>query len=346
MATNRPYDLDEAMHRRIMLAIEFRQPDHILRKTIWEAHIPQQMQLADDVDLNALALRFELTGGFIKNAILSALSIAVSRDGDAPTVCHEDLLRGANLQLRGRLRMKDFHRRLIPARGLDQVIIPDPIMKNLKEIIQFEKARSVLFGQWGFDKTEQQGLTVLFHGLPGTGKSLAAEAVGYEVGKPLKLVNCGELLSKWVGESTKNIDSIFEEARSTDAILVFDEAEGLFGQRTDMKTSTDRYANVDVGVLLYHIERFPGIIILTTNLIDNMDKAFFRRLKFVLHFDTPSFDLRKKLWKLLIPGETPLEDGGVDYDKLAHYEMSGGDIKSFFYLHHYYIGSLVRLCIL
>lgn len=111
--------------------------------------------------------------------------------------------------------------------------------------------RSVLFGQWGFGKTEQQGLTVLFHGAPGTGKSLAAEAVGYEVGKPLKVsnesngtmcyliiikvVNCGELLSKWVGESTKNIDSIFEEARSTDAILVFDEAEGLFGQRTDMR---------------------------------------------------------------------------------------------------------------
>ena len=95
--------------------------------------------------------------------------------------------------------------------------------------------RSVLFGQWGFSATEQQGLTCLFHGFPGTGKSLAAEAVGYEVGKPLKVVNCGELLSKWVGESTKNIDSIFQEARSTDAILVFDEAEGLFGQRTEMR---------------------------------------------------------------------------------------------------------------
>ena len=92
--------------------------------------------------------------------------------------------------------------------------------------------RAVLFGQWGFAKRNHQGLTILLHGAPGTGKTLVAEAIGYEVGKPLKVVNCGELLSKWVGESTKNIDAIFQEARHQDAILVFDEAEGLFGERT------------------------------------------------------------------------------------------------------------------
>ena len=92
--------------------------------------------------------------------------------------------------------------------------------------------RSVLFGQWGFAKRNHQGLTILLHGDPGTGKTLVAEAIGYEIGKPLKVVNCGELLSKWVGESTKNIDAIFQEARHQDAILVVDEAEGLFGKRT------------------------------------------------------------------------------------------------------------------
>ncbi|KAL5457433.1 hypothetical protein EMCRGX_G034692 [Ephydatia muelleri] len=323
MATNRPYDLDEAMHRRIMIAIEFRQPDHILRKSIWESHIPETMKLDSSVDLNELALRFELAGGFIKNAVLSALSIAVSRDGDNPVILQQDLLQGANLQLRGRLRMKDFHRRVVPSCGLDKIIVPDDLIKTLREIVQFEKARqvSILFGQWGFGADGEQGITVLLHGAPGTGKSKAAEALGYEV------VNCAELLSKWVGESTKNIDAIFEEARHSDAILVFDEAEGLFGSRTEMSTSTDRYANVDVGVLLYHIERFPGIIILTTNLIDNIDKAFFRRLKFVLHFDVPPFKLRAKLWRLLIPEETPLA-ADVDFEKLAHFEMSGGNIKS------------------
>ncbi len=95
--------------------------------------------------------------------------------------------------------------------------------------------RAVLFGQWGFARRNHQNLTILLHGPPGTGKSVLAEAIGYEVGKPLKVVNCGELLSKWVGESSKNIDSIFAEGRQSDAILVFDEAEGLFGQRTEMR---------------------------------------------------------------------------------------------------------------
>ena len=159
MATNRPYDLDEAMHRRIMIAIEFRQPDHILRKAIWESHMPEQMKLAEDVDLvskllrrsslssllfqNELALRFELTGGFIKNAILSALSIAVSREGDSPTVSQKDLLQGANLQLRGILRMKDFHHRVVPSKGLDKIIVTEKLNKSLMEIVQYEKARCV-----------------------------------------------------------------------------------------------------------------------------------------------------------------------------------------------------------
>lgn len=101
--------------------------------------------------------------------------------------------------------------------------------------VYFQYFRAVLFGQWGFAKRNHQGLTILLHGTPGTGKTLVAEAIGYEVGKPLKVVNCGELLSKWVGESTKNIDAIFQEARHQDAILVFDEAEGLFGERTGNK---------------------------------------------------------------------------------------------------------------
>ena len=200
-------------------------------------------------------------------------------------------------------------------------------MASLKEIIQYEKARAVLFGQWGFGKTSARGLAVLMHGKPGTGKSHAAEAIGYEVGKPLKVVNCGELLSKWVGESTKNIDALFEESKSIDAILLFDDCDGLFGSRTSMGSSTDRYANVDVGVLLYHIERFPGIIIMTTNVIENLDKAFYRRFRYMLHFDSPNQIERAKLWKTLIPNETPVK-GEIDFHSLSNLEMTGGSIKN------------------
>ena len=200
-------------------------------------------------------------------------------------------------------------------------------MDSLKEIVQYEKARAVLFGQWGFGKTSSRGLAVLMHGKPGTGKSHAAEAIGYEVGKPLKVVNCGELLSKWVGESTKNIDALFEESKNIDAILLFDDCDGLFGTRTTVGSSTDRYANVDVGVLLYHIEKFPGIVVMTTNVIENLDKAFYRRFRYMLHFDTPNQNDRAKLWKLLIPNETPVK-GVINFNSLSSFEMTGGSIKN------------------
>lgn len=159
------------------------------------------------------------------------------------------------------------------------------------------------------------------------GKTHAAEAIGFEVGKPLKVVNCGELLSKWVGESTKNIEALFEEANNMDAILLFDDCDGLFGQRTNVTTATDRYSNVDVGVLLYHIEKFSGIVILTTNLLENLDKAFYRRFRYIIEFTLPPAHLRAQIWRLLIPNEAPLEKD-VDFTSLSSLELTGGAIKN------------------
>jgi len=266
MATNRPFDLDEAMHRRITLAVEFREPDTRLRESIWRNHLPVGLPLAADVDLGALAQKFELSGGYIKNAVLSALSLAVARD-EEPIITAADLEQGARLQLRSRLKLHDFDRRVVPTCGLE---------------------RNVLFSQWGFDqKRYGQGIGSLFWGPPGTGKSLAAEAVAYETGKPMMVVNAAELVSRYVGDTGKNIETLFKTARTNGAVLVFEEAEGLFGTRTDVADATDRYANLDIGLLLYHLERFPGIVILTTNKQDTIDEAFFRRLQFNLEFPMP-----------------------------------------------------------
>lgn len=331
MATNRAFDLDEAMHRRVTLAIEFRQPDPVLRQKIWRAHVPSGLTLADDIDWKALAMKYELTGGFIKNAVLSALSSAVNRDKENPVIKHEDLERGSRLQLRGRLGMVDFDRRVVPTRGIEDIIADDAVVKQLQEIINFEKARQVLFGQWGYSEKMcyDQGTTALFYGLPGVGKTLAAEAVGFETGKPLKVINCAELVSKYVGETAKNIEYVFKEARTLDAILVFDEAESLFGARSDKQdSSTDRYANLDVGLLLYHLERFPGIVILTTNLMPTLDSAFHRRLRFMVEFPTPDVKLREKLWRIHLPPNAPLAPD-VDLAKLAgRFAFAGGNIKN------------------
>jgi hypothetical protein len=172
LATNRPSDLDEAMHRRITLAIEFRKPDHILREKIWHSIIPSKLKLAEDVNITELAIKFELTGGFIKNACLSALSFAVARDSTNPIITQDDFLKAASHQLRGRLSMVDFDRRIVPTRGLDVVILSSELKESLQNIVDFGKAQSILFGQWGFDKQHggSKGIGALFHGLPGTGE--------------------------------------------------------------------------------------------------------------------------------------------------------------------------------
>jgi hypothetical protein len=167
----RASDLDEAMYRRISLSVEFRKPDHILREKIWKTLQPPRLKVSDDVNLMELALKYELTGGFIKNAWLSALSFAVSRDEVNPIVSQDDLKKAASHQLRGRLSMVDFDRRIIPTRGLDMVILPKEIKSALQDIVNFGKAEAILFGQWGFSSQHggSKGVSVLFHGHPGTG---------------------------------------------------------------------------------------------------------------------------------------------------------------------------------
>ncbi|KAL1496903.1 hypothetical protein AB1Y20_014482 [Prymnesium parvum] len=330
LATNRPMDLDEAMHRRITLAIEFTKPDQLLREQIWRSMHPPKLQLADDVDFMALARKYELSGGFIKNAWLTALSISVAREGLTPTVTQADLHEGAAHQLRGRLAMSNFDRGVVPRYGLENVILPSSVKEKLKQIVNYQKAQAVLFGQWGFEKQHgrAQGISALFHGPPGTGKTMAAEAIGFDVGRPLLVVNCAQLIDKYVGESAKNIERVFDEAKNQDAVLVFDEAEGLFAERSNDGGSTNRHDNLNVGVLLHHMETFSGVVVAITNRYAQVDSAFHRRFKFILEFALPDGATRSKLWRKLIPDAAPLEKD-VDFEALGdRFELSGGSIKS------------------
>lgn len=330
MATNRPFQLDKAMHRRITMDIEFNYPDPCFRERIWQEHLPSTLPLADDVDLRSLAVKYEFSGGYIKNAVLAALSGASSRQKEKLVLRMSDLEQGAKLQMRGHLSRGDFDRKIVPKNGMDALILPAKLNSSLREVIHFEKARNVLFGQWGFEDVTSYGSGngVLFHGPPGIGKTMAAEAIGYEIGRPLMVINIAELLSKYVGETAKNIEAVFQEARNNSCIPVFDEAEGLFAGRSAGNGATDRYANVDVNILLHHMERFPGMVILTTNLIDNIDQAIFRRLKFILEFKKPDRTLRRQLWQQLIPARTPQADD-IDFKALAsQYEFTGGNIKN------------------
>lgn len=330
LATNRAYDLDEAMHRRISLAVEFRKPDHIMRKEIWESLRPPKLPLDENVNLGLLAQKFELTGGLIKNAWLQSVSLMIQRSGDK--VNHDDLTQASSEQVIGQLSMAEFDRRVVPTCGLDSIVLKPSIMEALNGIVHYSKAQSVLFGQWGFDKIHRSttGISALFTGPPGVGKTLAAEAIGFDLGRPLMVVNVAELVSKWVGETGKNIDAVFADAKKRDAVLVFDEAEGMFASREIQgSTSGSRHDNLNVGILLQHMETFNGVCIAITNTKDAIDEAFFRRFRFVLEFEMPDRDERERIWKAMVPKNCPLAED-VSLGTLAsRYEMmNGGSIKN------------------
>eukprot|EP01130_Rhizamoeba_saxonica_P002735 TRINITY_DN1249_c0_g1_i1.p1 TRINITY_DN1249_c0_g1~~TRINITY_DN1249_c0_g1_i1.p1 ORF type:complete len:633 (+),score=125.88 TRINITY_DN1249_c0_g1_i1:1566-3464(+) len=336
LATNRAYDLDEAMHRRITVAIEFNSPDFALRKEIWKSHVPKLVHLDDDVDWDALAMDYELTGGFIKNAMLHALSSAIARGSNYDdevvefSLNHNDLTNGAKLQLRGHLRLAEIDRlrRIIPVMGIDQLVLYPEIISQLQQIIGFEKAKKLLYGHWGFSNTNslsKRGTVVLLTGREGTGKSSIAEALGYEIGRPLKEINCGEFISGFVRGTSRSIELLFKDAKSSDAVLVFDNASLLFGA-TSYTTSVRQIH--DVSIIVYHISRYPGLVVLSAESEDDIDMSLFKNIDFKINIPNPDLNLRKNLWKKLIPEKAPTE-GDINFKMLAKKfsSFSGGDIR-------------------
>jgi len=329
MATNRPFELDEAMRRRITLPVEFPPPDAAQRARIWNNHIPDKLRLSAAPDFETLGYRYELTGGLIKNAILAALSAAAARNPEVPEVSPADLDAAARNQVTAKLQMTDARDRIIPRQGLNRVVLPEALRASLLDLIAAQKARRTLISEWGFPEDSTGfGATALFHGPSGTGKTLAALAVAYELGRVVKRVNLARVVSKWVGEGAKNIEAVFDEAEHSGAVLLFDEADALFAGRSAVAAATDRYANLEVAVLLQRLEEFTGVAILTTNLFENIDQAFLRRIHFVQAFERPGKTERERLWQLHIPERMPLAED-VDFQSLAAaHRVTGGQIRN------------------
>jgi SpoVK/Ycf46/Vps4 family AAA+-type ATPase len=210
------------------------------------------------------------------------------------------------------------------------LIIPEEPLGQLRDICaQFTHRRRVL-QEWGFGRKLPYGtgITVLFAGPSGTGKTMAAEIVANEVGLDLYKIDLAVVLSKYIGETEKNLDKIFTAAEQANAILFFDEADALFGKRSEVKDSHDRYANLEISYLLQKMEQFEGIAILATNLRQNLDEAFVRRLAFIVQFPFPDETMRRQIWAGIWPTSVPLAED-VDLDTLAkQLRLSGGNIKN------------------
>jgi ATPase family associated with various cellular activities (AAA)/Winged helix domain, variant len=214
--------------------------------------------------------------------------------------------------------------------GWSDIVLPDDVLDSLKEFVARVRHRRTVYERWGYDKklTSARGVTGLFTGSPGTGKTLVASAIAKDLGLDLYRVDLARVVSKWIGETERNLAAVFDAAEDGQAVVLFDEADSLFTKRTEVKSSVDRYANLEVNYLLQRLDTFEGIAILTTNFGGGIDAAFKRRLSFRLTFPFPDEEMRERLWRIHVPPEVP-RAGDLDFEMLAErYRLSGGYIRN------------------
>jgi hypothetical protein len=306
---------------------DFPVPSFLARGRLWQHALAEsRCPLAIDADIQGVAERFALTGGAIHQACAEAARHLLLRGGTACTT--RDLESAARDQSNHGLRR--FGRKVSGAAGWNSLVAPLHILRQLRDVCTAERHRHTVYSQWGFDQrlSSGKGLNVLFCGASGTGKTLAAGIVAQDLGLDLYRVDLSIVVSKYIGETEKQLSQIFREAQTSNAVLLFDEADALFGKRSEVKDAHDRYANVEVAYLLQKMEEYEGIVILATNLRRNMDDAFTRRMHHIVEFPFPDADHRERIWKTILPPAAPLAPG-VDFGFLARqFELAGGNIRN------------------
>jgi len=209
-------------------------------------------------------------------------------------------------------------------------VLPDDQKDRLEEIVIHVRHRRRVLGDWGFGRTLSlgKGLGALFSGPPGTGKTMAAGVLAAELGLPLYQIDLSSVVSKYIGETEKQLARVFDEADAMGAMLFFDEADAMFGKRTEVRDAHDRNANLETSYLLQRLEAYEGVVILASNFAKNMDEAFVRRLRFIIEFPMPGEEERRRIWERVFPDEAP-RDRGVDLGFLARrLEVPGGVIRN------------------
>ncbi|MEU4427304.1 AAA family ATPase [Actinoplanes sp. NPDC024001] len=227
-----------------------------------------------------------------------------------------------------RMALDELGRRMEPSARWEDLVLPEPQRETLREIVAHVRQRGVVYEEWGFASVLRRGLgvTALFAGGSGTGKTLAAEVLAASLGLDLFVIDLSQVISKYIGETEKNLRRVFDAAERGGALLLFDEADALFGKRSEIKDSHDRYANIEVSYLLMRMEAYRGLAILTTNMKKALDTAFLRRIRFVVDFPFPGPVEREEIWRRVIPFGAPAD--GLDFSRLAQLTIAGGSIRN------------------
>jgi hypothetical protein len=304
-------------------------PDHVLidlptlsvaeRAEQWRAALGDHALMVRDLD--ALAARFVVGTGTIRR-VTALAARGAGRDTD----------RAVDDAMRQHLESKlgNIATRVTRLANWSQVVLPSDIQDSIIELVARIRHRRTVLDTWGFDglMTSARGVTALFQGSPGTGKTMVAGAIAKELGLDLYRIDLSRVVSKWIGETEQNLGKVFDAAEEGQAVILFDEADSLFAKRTEVRTSVDRYANLEVNYLLQRLDSFEGVAILTTNFGTSIDPAFKRRMSVRVTFPFPDEEAREQLWRVHLPEKLPTR-GKLDLEGLARrYKMSGGYIRN------------------
>jgi hypothetical protein len=314
---------DPAGSREVPYLAEARPAEPGERARLWRAEVNGAGMAG--LDAAAVTAPYRLTPDQVRRAARAA---RLQAEGAGRSVGAGDLRAGARAQ--NAAGLERLARRIEPAVSFADLVLAADVLRQLRELTVRARHREVVLGEWrmGGAASRRRGLTALFAGSSGTGKTMAAEVLAFEMGLDLYVVDLASVVDKYVGETEKNLDRIFAEAESVNGVLLFDEADALFGKRSDVSDAHDRYANVEVAYLLQRMELFEGIAILATNLRSNLDEAFARRLDILIDFPDPEEEDRLRLWRRCLGTAAPREDG-LDLEFLARaFRMSGGNIRN------------------
>lgn len=326
------------LYRRNTLRFEVSKPPPEEMHELWRSYLGS---IAGDLDgqLKAVITQFNLGLEGIRGA--SAEMLSSQRDDSLsdtrikkPGIKEPSTKESPSSQLweacrrQARPRMDDMAQRIRPFATWDDLVLPSQQLRILREIAAHVKQRSRVYDDWGFSTKSSSGLGIsaLFAGESGTGKTMAAEVLANDLRLDLYRIDLSQVVSKYIGETEKNLRRVFDAAEDGGAILLFDEADALFGKRSEVKDSHDRYANIEISYLLQRMEAYRGLAILTTNMRGALDRAFLRRIRFILHFPFPSLAEREMIWRRIFPQNAPTKD--LEFEKLARLNVAGGNIRN------------------
>jgi hypothetical protein len=312
---------------RIVISFDVKRPASCEQRTIWNQSLGSA-GLSPDGQVEALVSQFNFSSQAIQNICAETLGSLRSVPDSADSDQYIMTLLWEACCSESRSRLEDLAQRIEPAAGWSDLILPEPQTQVLRNIAVHVRNRSKVYETWGFARKSSQGagISALFAGSSGTGKTMAAEVLAGDLNLDLYRIDLSAVVSKYIGETEKNLRRVFDAAEEGGSILLFDEADALFGRRSEVKDSHDRYANIEVSYLLQRMEAYRGLAILTTNMKNALDPAFLRRIRFVVSFPFPDVDQRVEIWKRIFPRDTPTE--GLDFCKLAMLNIAGGNIRN------------------